>query len=285
MSSKSDRNQESPDTNKFAKKGASDAGQQPDKQAFFLNSLWERIQTAFYGINKHENEIKELRVEIQDLRGTIEKLEKQLEKRYEEVDQRMALLITALSKDGRDTVATYVPQQRHTLLQPYQLCNEYRTLTEECFEYLTDELLKMLPNLDELNITAKVAFIKYTLAEKIFLADIPDTHGNEENDITAIADSIYVALQIAKVAGPDTLYHSLVELVKQGRQLAINIRRTDPAGRLVTYTNVAFDAAFHKAMSGYEGDGTVISTILPAYIIEDRVQEKALVFTDKTYLS
>ena len=166
-------------------------------------------------------------------------------------------------------------------MQAKPLCDEYRILTEVNFENITEDLLKLPPLSERSDIKANVIRIKAMLSENVFF--VKSNH-NSENNVTAIAaviDAICDTLQIAKIDKSTSLYASLKDLVRRGRQLAANIGKTEPPGELVPYKNVNFDGSLHKAMVGYKETGKVVLTIWPAYIIGGRLQEKAFVVTDE----
>ncbi|NET80435.1 MAG: hypothetical protein F6J94_00015 [Moorea sp. SIO1F2] len=163
---------------------------------------------------------------------------------------------------------------------------------EEKLTQVTQKVIQALSDVEGVNLTEQSADssakVKELVKEILKLVQNKDdtktpldSEGNIKQEVTdQVREDIYSTLKkTLNQQSPDfsKIDEEVDKLIKQGLKLVHNITIADSPGRLEIYDQgTPFDKEKHEDILGEE-EGTIELTIFPAYLVEDRVYERASV--------
>lgn len=163
-----------------------------------------------------------------------------------------------------------------------QLISEFRQLKEQDFEIIVNDIFSDSSDNSYLDLTEKrkkKAEIQKRLSKEMFNPDVTDS----VKDIKELMIVIVESLKSIVSSEISTKLTSNIEfLVKQGLNLVNKINSATPKGSLNFYQKGTKSSELERydTPKGSEDEGEISFTIYPAYIVNNKIREGAVVFIE-----
>lgn len=212
-----------------------------------------------------------------------------LEGELKEGELRVNGLLAELARYRTDKSSTYQSDSQH---KNHLLVEEFKYLGDQDFHSVS---INLLNSTRDINLTQPerkklIANIKSILSTEIFVNSAEHfSKGKKrepEDDLTpSILSAIYIRLRaVAPHLRPEIVEDDLQALVARGLDLRQRISSADPPGTLwLAREGEPFEPTAHRIALGCEDSGNVLFTVYPGYEVDNRLLEKAVVFTTEAW--
>ncbi|MDZ7966420.1 MAG: hypothetical protein RM368_15825 [Nostoc sp. DedSLP03] len=207
----------------------------------------------------------------------------ELERECDELKTQKGELLVTISEFARNKSTTYVSGDRP---QNHILVHEFIQLKDQNFQSVSTLIFHHNSEINhsfKANRRQEIAKIKSTLSEEILVKQMKTVLEDSTAVVSEIINSIYLALGINNYPheqSPKNLHREIENLIHKGLNLIFRISSADPPGDLwMEQKGIQFDPQKHQPFLDCDGAGQISFTVYPGYRVNNRIFEKALVFT------
>ena len=228
-----------------------------------VQKLTEHTKDGIFLLKQAKQNFTELSEQIKDLKLQLAAKNTQII----QLEESRGILLSELASAKMD-LSTHYHSDRP---KHFSLIEKYKTLKEQQIDPLVNDLFQALGE-NEANRPRKdvINSIKIAFSETVFI--LSDQSAQELCDRFLERVSLIWVDEQLKTQTANVIYSSL--------QFLASARQCEPPALFVFYQNEPFSPELHEPARGWADEGMVITTIYPAYLVNQQVKVKALVLSD-----